>query len=776
MFRYFCENKITLVVAIVRFRLLANGKLDLYSKQKTMKKFLLLLLAMFGMFFTACERGDGVEEIELSKQSIEVGFESNTYTVSVTSPCSWKAESNNEWIVVESKTGIAGTKELSFKVERNETKKEREGTIVVKNSDYNLISELYVIQNDEESEKFRILYTSLDGNVVTPCRTDCFGANIVSNTYENGIGIIKFDAPVTTIGNYAFSGCRDLKSVTIPNSVTSIGESAFSGCYDLNEVHINDLAAWCNIDFGSYTANPLYYANNLYLNDDLLTELVIPDQVTEIKNYAFFGCSGLTSIVIPNSVTSIGESAFEDCYSLTSIVIPNSVTSIGEWAFSGCYDLKTVYNFSNLIFSKGSTDYGYIAYYADYVINAPKGFTDGDFAWFENEDGMTLAAYLGNAAELTVPIEHNGKSVTSIGNYAFSDCSGLTSIEIPNSVTEIGDYAFKYCSGLTSVEIPNSVTSIGDYAFYRCTGLTSVVIGNSVTSIGIYAFFGCSGLTSVEFNAENCTYMGNSSYPVFGNCTALSIVTIGENVKTIPSSAFSGCSGLTSIEIPNSVTSIGYEAFRGCSGIKTVINFSNLTFSKGSSNNGYVAYYADKVINAPNSLIEGDYIWCKLNGVNTLACYFGDATELVLPVDYNGENYAIGNYAFSGCTGLTSIVIPNSVTSIGESAFSGSSSLTNIIIGNSVTTIGDYAFYSCSCLTNIIIPNSVTSIGESAFQGCSSLTSVYCKPTTPPTGNYYLFYDAPSRLLIYVPTASVEAYKSAYFWSDYKSKIVGYDL
>ena len=150
------------------------------------------------------------------------------------------------------------------------------------------------------------------------------------------VDIVTIPNSVTSIGDYAFSGCSSLTSVTIPNSVTSIGDEAFYGCSGLTSVHISDMAAWCNINFAYVSSNPLYYAHHLYVNGEEVKDLVIPNGVTSIGQSAFSGCSGLTSAAIPNSVTSIGQSAFSDCSGLTSVAIPNSVTSIGQSAFSGC--------------------------------------------------------------------------------------------------------------------------------------------------------------------------------------------------------------------------------------------------------------------------------------------------------------------------------------------------------------------------------------------------------------------------------------------------------
>ena len=252
---------------------------------------------------------------------------------------------------------------------------------------------------------------------------------------------------VTEIGDHAFYQRGSVTSITIPSSVTAIGYDAFWYCTGLTRVNITDIAAWCNINCGSGD-NPLRYAQHLFLNGVEVTELVIPEGVTSIKNEAFSQCIGLTSVTIGNSVTTIGNNAFEDCTGLTSVNIGNSVTEIGQVAFEGCTSL----------------------------IN------------------LTL-----------------GNALKTIGTSAFENCLALPSLEIPNSVTTIGYNVFRGCVGLTSAIIGNSVTSIGGNAFYGCVGLTNIDIPNSVTKIGMNAFYGCSGLTSVNIG-NSVTTIGKEAF------------------------------------------------------------------------------------------------------------------------------------------------------------------------------------------------------------------------------------------------------------------------
>ena len=411
------------------------------------------------------------------------------------------------------------------------------------------------------------------------------------------------------------------------------------------------------------------------------------------------------------------------------------------------------------------------------------------------------------SGDIVIPSEitHNNvtHSVTSIGDMAFYDCKGLTSIVIPNSVTSIGVGAFYNCSGLTSITIPNSVTSIGYYVFYDCKGLTSIVIPNSVTSIGEYAFADCSGLTSIEI-PNSVTSIGNSAF-IF--CSGLTSIEIPNSVTSIGNYAFSSCSGLTSITIPNSVTSIGYDAFKGTAWYNNqpegVVYAGNVLYKyKGTMLSNTSVVVKDGTL----SITGGAFSSCREltsitipNSVTSIGEEAFDWCSGLTSIKIPNSVTSIGLGAFVDCSGLTSIEIPNSVTSIGDGAFSGCSGLTSIVvevgnpkydsrkncnaiietesntliagcmntvIPNSVTSIGLGAFADCSGLTSIEIPNSVTSIGNYAFYSCKNLTDVFCLATDVPSTSSYVFVNSyPENITLHVPAEVINSYKTTAPWS-----------
>ena len=370
------------------------------------------------------------------------------------------------------------------------------------------------------------------------------------------------------------------------------------------------------------------------------------------------------------------------------------------------------------------------------------------------------------------------RDITTIGDFAFSSCTTLESIVLPNSVKEIKEFAFKDCSGLKKITLGSGLCSVGGYAFSGCTG--DLFINSDITG----RWFNLSKFTKVTMG-DNVVHIGNDAF----NSLIIEDIIWGKNVETIGARAFCLCSKISNIIIPETVKSIGESAFCYCSGLE------NLTISDSVTTIGNEAFKS--CTNLTNIAIG-----CNVTSIGDYAFEGCNIIELEIPCNVK----SIGGRAFQGCSNLKSAIICNTIqesdsstTSIGGSAFSDCSSLESVVIGGAVAIIGGRAFSDCSSLESvtiyngvktiqanafcrckkiksITIPESVTSIEKEAFYFCDSLANVYCKPVTPPTlGSSAFSFNASGRK-IYVPRNSVNAYKAANYWSNYPSSIEGYDF
>lgn len=639
-----------------------------------------------------------------------------------------------------------------------------------------------------------------------------------SNTVANGTNNIKsiFGAniqkcilgnSVTSIGRYAFDGCNTLVSVSIPNSVTEVGMEAFRGCSNLSEVHISDIAAWCTIHFPNGTTNPLYYAHNLYLGEELLTNLIIPDNVSSVSAEAFAYCNSLTSVTVPENVIELRIRAFDNCNNLAHVTInSNSVMSSGG--------IKGIFG----------------ANVSEYII---------------------------------------GNSVTTIGNSAFYDCTGMTSVTIGNSVSNIANSAFANCSGLSEVHIsdlatwcnitfenllanplytahnlylnddivsdliiPENVTSIGNYAFNGCTCIVSLTVPKSVTNIGNNVFDNCNNLMAIVWCPKTLIdYSSASNAPFYNIRNQINSFILGDEVRTIPAFLCYGMSNILSVIFPNSVKIIGENAFDGCSRIDSLIIDSNIqsiglgAFTHCSNLN--VLTLNSNIITSKTYTDEGNL--CDIFGKQVFKCSIGDSvtnigdfaffdcyslTELKIgknlrnigewafydcnltTVFLNSDSFVsemyfkdsfgqlqsrkvqtviigddvttIGHHFFSGCEYIKSIQISENVTNIEQYAFMSCFALQSVNIPQNVTHISEGTFDDCRNLTSIILPSGVTSIGNFAFAGCSGLQFITSKATTPPTiiGNN-VFTQVDKTIPLFVSVGSVDLYKAANGWSDF---------
>lgn len=470
---------------------------------------------------------------------------------------------------------------------------------------------------------------------------------------------------VVSIGDFAFESCNNLTNLTIMNGVAGIGDNAFAGCFNLASVTIPGSVTNIGNDAFDYCQN--------------LTGLVISNGVDSIGDEAFYDDFSLKSVTIPGSVTNIGDSAFNSCRSLASVTISNGVTSIGNDVFDNCGALTSV----SIPASVKNIGPNFIFCYS--LTNIAVDPLNPDFA---SAGGILF-----------------NKTLTTLLQYPGGDDGAFV---IPGTVTSIGAWAFEECTNLYAVTIPGSVANIGSDAFNDCGALTSVAIPASVTSIGDGAFSGCGGLTNISVDALNSDYAsvagvlfdkGFQTLLWYPAGRAGSYV-IPSGVASIASGAFANCNGLTGVMIPDSVISIGDDAFFYDS------NLANVTMSNGVVSIGNNAFVSCGMVSItiPNTVTT------------------------------------IGDSAFQDCQYLASVTIPSSVTSLGGNAFANCVNLTNLIIGGGVRSIGNGTFEFCSGLTSVFIPAGVTNLDDDSFGYCSGLAQIFFEGNAPGL-NYGTFYN-----------------------------------
>jgi serine/threonine protein kinase len=597
-------------------------------------------------------------------------------------------------------------------------------------------------------------------NIEANAFLDCMGLDSV--TIGNGVTSIGNNAfqgcsrlasitlgkGVTSIGVKAFEGCKNLADVTIPQGVTNIGERAFRFCPSLTNVHIPGSVTSMGISPFDHcsgltsisvdAANPAYSstADGVLFNKDKtclvsysmgkagsyvipegvtnlgessfagsakLTSLTIPSSVTGIATYAFWGCTDLASVTIPNSVTSIEGGTFVDCTNLAQVKIGSSVTNIGGWAFTRCSGLGSV-TIPNTVTSIGN--------------NA-----------FDGCVGLT---------NVTI-----GKNVATIGGAAFQSCTKLAGITIPNSVTTIGQEAFAHCGSLAGITIPNGVTSLGNWPFWDCGSLTRVTIPRSITNIGPNSFTDCRRLISISVDAANPAFSSMDGVLFDKEKTRIlsfpggrgGSYAIPGGITKIGDRAFCGCRSLTSVTVPESVTNIDPQGLGYCDNLASVCFKGNPPTLGGNvfdgDNKATVCYlpgakgWGSNFGGRPAFPADKDFAYTTENYTIIIAKYVGPGGAVTIPARINElPVIAIGSGAFSGCTNVTSVTVPKSVTTIRDSAFAGCTRLAKMTIPQGVTSVGDWAFNGCTNLTSVTIPDSVTSIGTAAFYSCPSLASV----------------------------------------------------
>jgi hypothetical protein len=604
----------------------------------------------------------------------------------------------------------------------------------------------------------------------------------------SGLTSVTISNSVTTIGENAFFDCSGLTSVTIPNSVTSIGNGAFQMCSGLTSVTISN----------SVTS----IGESTFQDCSRLTSVTIPNSVTSIGKSAFLGCHWLTSVTIPNSVTSIGESAFSECYSLKSITIPNSVIAIGKESFCDI-NLTTVislidepFTISYSVFNTNTFNYAtlYVPMGTIKKYKATEGWEN--FTYIKELDSSGGGETPENPSDEEQSGDDGSTKNGTCGetvNYSYDKTTHKLTISGKGAISDYDNGSnkapwFSYAGDIQKIEIESGITSIGYFAFYKCSSITSLSIPATVGYIGSSAFEDCTSLTSLALN-EGLLNVGGSA---FEGCTGLQALSIPSTVNSISINAFKNCKGITDVHCyAETVPDTHFDAFDGTPTEKSTLyvpansveayrtswpwsDFKNIV-AIGSTpaddpTNGScgetVKYSYNKATHTLTVSGKGA-IYDYDNGSNKApwSSYAGEIQK----IEIESGITSIGYFAFYKCSGITSLSIPATVGYIGSSAFEGCASLASLSLNEGLLSIGGSAFEGCAGLQTLSIPSTVNSISINAFKNCKGITDVHCYAGIVPDTHSDAFDGTPTeKSTLYVPSNSVDAYRTSWPWSDFK--------
>ena len=615
----------------------------------------------------------------------------------------------------------------------------------------------------------------------------------------SSISSLSIGDKVTSIGDYALIGSKNLKNISVSNAVTSIGSSAFAGCTQVTGIILGSSVA--KLGTGVFTGCSSLLNINVNSSNTSYSSINGVLFSVDKRTLILYPCGRSGVFEIPLTVKTIGASAFLSCTGLQSIIIPQAITSIQSSAFTGCSGLTNVTighadSISTAVVAVSGDAFTNCTGIATLALNKTISFPDGDNSPFRNLAALTTL-YAGNG-------------VSAITDFTFSGCTGLTFVRLGQKNSDgindinISGSAFYGCKNFSSLELNRSVDvtfyetspfasikdlrigngtiSIGNQSFFQCTNLASVSYSSTSLNIGNYAFQGCNKISSFIFSGiktlgqgafYDCTSLKTITIPTnikiiqpytFQGCTALISVSLNDSISKIGENAFYGCSGLTNLTIPKITKSIDASAFAECSGISSLTLGSSLVTIGSSVFSGCLSLSSLNIPASLRTIGESAFQNCKgllqlyipstLTNVNSGAftgCT-GITTITIGEKDNPGYMLILGISPFSGCSSVTSLILNKVIVDDPSSSpFMSLTSLVTVTISNRVTQLNTFAFYGCSKITSLTIPNSVTSIGAAAFNGCTSLTSIKLPDSITSLGNS-MFYGCSKLLSISIPS------------------------